>query len=924
MKRQTDRIRRQVRPSVTGRGTLPMTTASKPANRAAIRWLCRAAIAWVGFAGMATDAGITKAQSGRPSEEQVKFFETKIRPVLIDKCYSCHSAEAGKASGGLLLDSRDGLLEGGDSGPALVPGKPDDSLLIEAIRFETDGLQMPPAKAGGKLDDRVIADFVQWIRMGAADPRTEAVEWVPESGAGEEARKWWAFQPIRSVTPPAMDDQDWARTAVDRFVLQAMQAGGVKPVEQADPLVLLRRVTFDLTGLPPTPERVRRFSADREAAKDDAAREVLYVALVDELLASPRFGERWGRYWLDVARYSESSGKDVNILFPQAWRYRDYVIDAFNADLPYDQFLREQIAGDLLPAHDDAERSRHLIATGYLALGPKSMGEQNEKQFQVDLADEQLDTVTQGVIGLTVACARCHDHKFDPISQVQYTALAGVFLSTDTRYGTGGSLNGRNGSTLVELPDPSAPAWQPAMTREQYQAQAERLERLEKQLREEFLERQQQRRRGTANDNGNLLRIATQAAELRTNLSNYNPDGTPRALAMAALEKPSTRSSGSATGGRAPGRLRAPSFPTLTDSPLFIRGEVDRPSSKVPRGVPDLFDCIGPRPAERNSSGRKELAEWLTDPANPLTSRVMVNRVWHWLFGAGLVTSVDNFGNSGEEPSHPELLDWLATRFMEQGWSVKKLVRELVLSRTYRLASRHDETAFAADPANRLLWRHSPRRLDAEAIRDAVLTASGKLDLQRPEASTIGRAGDGPIGGNRRSVMPEEKITGSTSYVRSVYLATARNLEPEFLATFDFPDGSMVQGARQSTNVPGQTLLLLNSEFTAKHARLFAERALAAADPDRADSDPEKRVTSTGRRRAESTGSRPAATERVDFDHFEEPLTELYLIALGRPPLKEEIQAARKLLNRYRKDPQAGWTSVARGLLASAEFRNLD
>lgn len=830
--------------------------------------------------------------------EQTSFFESRIRPVLVEHCYACHSAESANPGGGLRLDSRNAWVNGGDSGPAIEPGKPDSSLLLEAIRYETEGFQMPPRKAGGKLDADVIADFEKWVEMGAPDPRVEE-KWVPDAGADDTTKQWWAFQPVQDHSAPAVKNAAWPSNDIDRFVLSRLESEGLSPVGDADPLTLLRRVTLDLTGLPPDPETAREFQADWEAASSDAARNGLYSAVVDRLLASLQFGERWGRYWLDVARYSESSGKDVNILYPQAWRYRDYVIDAFNADLPYDQFIREQIAGDLLESDSKADKARQLVATGFLALGPKSLNEQSPRQFVADLVDEQIDAVTQSVMGLTVACARCHDHKFDPISQRQYTELAGIFLSTDTRYGTGGAVNGRNAGGLVELPAGTAVSYIDPVSKAEYERKKDRLEEMRREIQDAVAERR--RNRDRQQDDFNLVRLTTQAASLDAELKNYNADGSVKSLAMGVADKPRTASSDNSLRGRIQ-RRRGAGFDVITDSPLFIRGEVEQPSEKVPRGVPDLFEGLESPAVPRSASGRKQLANWLTDPANPMTSRVMVNRVWHWLFGAGLVTSVDNFGNSGGTPSHPELLDYLASRFVENGWSVKTMVRGIVLSRTYRLAATHDENSFAADPANAWLWRHSPRRLDAEAIRDSILAASGVLDLARPEGSLIGRAGDGPLGGNRRAAVSEEAVINVNSNIRSVYLSAGRNVEPEVLGVFDYPDAAAVQGARAATNVPAQTLFLLNSSFAARHARGLAERVLGETSG--------------------ATTRQVAAT--LDRDDIPAQMEQMTWIVFNRPPTRDEVAAARKLLSRYRKDPLTGWTSVARGLLASAEFRSID
>lgn len=382
----------------------------------------------------------------QPDAAALDFFEKKIRPVLVEKCYKCHSADAEKIKGGLVLDTREGIRHGGDNGPAVIPGKLEGSLLIDAIRYENKDFAMPPKKAGGKLPDDVIKDLEKWVAMGAPDPRDgkSGTNLTQKQDAWESARDWWAWRQPAAAPAPEPKKDAWARTDIDRFLLAAMEEKGLQPVADADKLTMLRRVYFDLVGLPPPPQEIKAYYADQ--SPDALAR------LVDRLLASPEFGQRWGRHWLDVARYAESSGKDVNITFPHAWRYRDYVIDSFNADKPYDQFIKEQLAGDLLPAGDDKQRAEQIVATGFLALGPKGLNEQNPRQFALDLADEQIDATSQAFLGLTVACARCHDHKFDPIPQKEYYSLAGIFLSTETKFGTPRGVQNRHSSELIELP----------------------------------------------------------------------------------------------------------------------------------------------------------------------------------------------------------------------------------------------------------------------------------------------------------------------------------------------------------------------------------------------------------------------------------------------------------------------------------------
>ncbi len=566
--------------------------------------------------------------------EQVKFFETKIRPVLATKCAECHASGAKKIKAGLLVDSREGLLKGGDTGPAVVPGNLDESLLITAIGYKDDSLQMPPR---GKLPEEVIADFETWVKMGAPDPRTSS----PTGSSAnrgvdlDKARQFWAFQPPKAVQPPQVKDASWPRSDIDRFVLAALETKGLKPVADADRHALIRRVSFDLIGLPPTPDEVNAFVADRSA---DA-----FAKVVDRLLASPRFGERWGRHWLDVARYAESSGK-ANMIYSQAWRYRDWVIAAFNADKPYDQFVREQVAGDLLPSKTEKKRAEQVIATGFLAIGSKIHNTQNRKQFQVDLADEQIEATSHAFLGLTIACARCHDHKFDPIAQRDYYALSGIFQSTQTRYGTlPGLIQNANPSPLIEISsEAKLPSALPTIT------PARRAD-METQLASLIKARDALTPDENFSPKGFQLR--TRLAMLQFRLASYRPDGTPRTYAMGAVERFEPQ-----------------------DSPLYVRGELENPGEVVPRGlIPALG---GETPSISSGSGRLDLAQWLASRENPLTARVMVNRIWLHLFGQGLVPTPDNFGVAGRPPSHPELLDTLAVSFMDQGWSVKAMVRQ--------------------------------------------------------------------------------------------------------------------------------------------------------------------------------------------------------------------------------------------------------
>ena len=851
------------------------------------------------------------------SAEQRDFFEKKIRPVLADKCYKCHAQDSEKIKGGLTLDTRDGIRRGGDNGAAVEPGNLQDSLLIEALRYENKDFAMPPKKEGGKLSAAVIADFEKWVQMGAPDPREGAAKVVKKNDM-EEAKKWWSFQPVKKSAAPAIKDAGWPRRDIDTFVLAGLEGKGMKPVADADKLTLLRRGYFDLIGLPPTLEEINAFLKD---VSPDA-----FAKVVDRLLASPQFGERWGRHWLDVARFAESSGKDVNIAFPHAWRYRDYVIGAFNSDKPYDEFLREQIAGDLIPSKDQKELAEHLVATGFLAIGTKGLNERNPRQFAMDVVDEQIDTVSQAVLGLTVACARCHDHKFDPIPQRDYYALAGIFLSTETRYGTAGAIQNRHPSELIELPTSAgAPTLNKTLSQEDRGKKELLLANLKKE--QEELRRSLFAGRMGGDDaqskalpqrQPRALQLVTQIGVLESELKSFDASGKSKALAMGAQDRPAQEAGvGGGFGGRFRERRRQgpyagrAAFSSITDSPLLARGEVDKPGEKISRGVPALLNFGEASGIPSKSSGRKELAEWITSSQNPMTARVMVNRVWHWLFGQGIVESVDNFGTMGQKPANPELLDFLATRLVENGWSLKRTIREIVLSHTYQLASTFDEKNFATDPENALNWRMSKRRLDAECIRDAMLSASGTLDLRAPIGSLIAESGGGPIG--RFRGISEESIVNAGGNFRSVYLPVPRDVLPDALDAFDFAENSLVAGKRETTNVPSQALYLLNSPTVTAQAQKLADRVLAAY---------------------------PAGPNGGVAANLDQRVAHAYWLTLSRAPDAAERQAASAFLLKFpansvkgesstpalrdAADVKAAWTSFCRALFASAEFRYLN
>jgi len=539
--------------------------------------------------------------------------------------------------------------------------------------------------------------------------------------------------------------------------------------------------------------------------------------LVDRLLAHEGRGQHRARQWLDVARYADSNGKETNLPYPHAWRYRDWVIAAFNADMPYDDFLKAQLAGDLLRHSGPADQAGKIVATGFLALGPKALNTLDSRQFQMDVVDEQIDVVSQAMLGLTLACARCHDHKFDPVTQRDYYALAGIFMSSETLYGKGPQLQNINPSTLIELPPE---AGLPAAVAPLSRAELVRLEREVEGLAESAGEMTRSalaaRRDGPTGDKpgnnaGMFVRVRVardRLAGAQSDLDQFHADGTPRTLAMGVLDRPRP-----------------------VDSALLERGEVDRPGEVVPRGLVEVLRAPDDPASIASGSGRLELARWIASPRNPLAARVMVNRVWLKLMGEGLVGTPDNFGASGMAPSHPELLDHLAVAFVEDGWSVKGLIRRITTSRAYRLASLHDAANHAVDPDNRLRWRMDQRRLDAEAIRDAMLFVAGRLDLSPVPGSPAARVREDREGMAR--LVAESR--GRPAECRSIYLPIVRDQVPEALSVFDFPDASLVSGQREESNVPAQALFLLNNEQVVSLARSFARRveALPGTPADR-------------------------------------------------------------------------------------------
>jgi len=738
----------------------------------------------------------------------VEFFEKHIRPVLVTHCYKCHSESSKNIKGGLLLDSRAGMHAGGDSGAAVVPGKPAASLLLSALNQKD--FEMPPK---GKLPAAVIARFTEWVKMGAPDPRVEKAAPVYAEIDIEAGRKFWAFQPVKYASPPAVRNKNWAASDIDRFVLAQLEAAKLSPAADATPRTLLRRVHNDLTGLPPTYAEVRKFE---QACKTTSIEKAL-AGVVDKLLASPRFGERWGRHWLDVARYAESNGNVRNSTFPHAWRYRDYVIDAFNSNMPYDQFVHEQIAGDLLPAKNPAQRNRQLIATGFLALAPKPVSKGNPN-FLMDLVADQLEVTTKGFMALTVTCARCHDHKFDPFPTRDYYAMAGIFRSTESLYGSGGAMGAAPNTDLHRLAVPGgAEAEQKPQPKPAAMVDTAQLKRRLKTLRGEIKKLGGKKKQPKPPKSAAAKkRLAELQAEVRE---------------LAAKVKKSGKKKGKRGGATTPQKnvaMGARDRATPADVAINIRGEANKRGEIAPRGFLQVIASTKPE-IPTNQSGRLELARWLTSQDHPLTARVMVNRVWQHLFGAGIVRTPDNFGLHGDRPSHPELLDYLARGFMEDGWSVKQLIRRMVLSRVYRMSGEATDATITADPDNRLLSRRPPRRLNAESLRDSILAISGSIDLKHPGPSVVSKYGN---------KLVQDGLTAATFHApskhRTVYLPVVRNALPDILSVFDFADPSLVMGRRNSTTVPAQALYLMNSPFVVAQSKAMATRIQNEARSDEA------------------------------------------------------------------------------------------
>ena len=747
------------------------------------------------------------------SEAGEAYFEKHIRPLFAKHCYSCHSLKRQEREGGLILDRREGLHAGGDSGAAIVPGDVEASRLIRAVRYEDPDLQMP-------LESRLSPDDVKrlehWVRIGAP--------WPDETDSASEAqwhdpadpvagRSHWAFQPIQPYEPDELETLGQQASPIDTFVRKRLAEQQLKPAPMAKRRALLRRTSFQLTGLPPDPHDVSEFLAD--------ARPGAFERQVDRLLASSHFGERWGRHWLDLARYADSNGLDENFLFREAWRYRNRVIQVIGADMPFDRFLEEQIAGDLLPFDSIHQRDQQRVSAGFLVVGPKVLLGNNAQERVMDVADEQLDTIGRAVLGQTLGCARCHDHKFDPFPTEDYYALAGIMTSTSVmqqRYMLGQQRNMERlvglGSEGDKVNNEYETYWRElGSLKERHKRAKTALELLTGDKETELAELAKEHPKAVANASLDQSHSAEQRRQSQRELIQRietavakPPSIPPRAMIPTDVDQPSNEA-------------------------VRLAGQFDRKGDVVSRGFLQVLD--GKRiTIPDDQSGRLELARWLTDTecgAGHLAARVLANRIWHHLIGRGIVRTVDNFGRTGEPPSHPQLLDYLAGRLIDSGWSVKSLVREIVLSETFQQSSRFDEDGYAVDPENRLLWRAHRRRLDPESLRDAMLHAADQLDRAMLD-STVSYLGD------QATAVGANKNRRRTDYAnRSVYLPVIRNDLPELFQAFDFADPHSATGMRPDTIGPSQGLFLMNDDSVMKTAEATARRilSLASADPQR-------------------------------------------------------------------------------------------
>jgi len=889
---------------------------------------CLTAVAILGFACL----NVRAAEPAKPDAAQVEFFEKQVRPVLVAQCLKCHGPE--KQKGGLRLDSKAAMLSGGDSGPAMIVGNADDSRLIKAIRYN-DTVQMPPSK---KLADAQIAALSTWVKMGAFWPPEKVVrasEPGKEFQITTDDRAFWSFQSIRQPQLPGVKNAAWARTPIDRFILSRLEEKGLGPVGPAERRTLVRRAYFDLIGLPPSAE-------DMDMALADSS-EQWFEKVVDRLLASPQYGERWARHWLDVARYGEDQAHTFAAkLFPYGHFYRDWVVKALNNDMPYDRFLTEQLAADLL---DEPNREDRLAALGYFALGPVYYG-----NAKADELDDRIDTLCRGMLGLTVACARCHDHKFDPIPTRDYYSLAGIFASTQFKeypvadpktaaeFEKANALVTAKNTDITAFLKAESTRLAQAMTAEtaRYMVAAWKLTNQRKtnkaltvadfakkeKLRDFVLERwvaylypkeaderphladwrqvigAQDGSKDLSADQEAVAEVEKVAAAFQERIRELaaKPQAADDALykeVVGGLFDIPRNQVEKLLDAEAQKKLKAeraeldklkkalPKIPVIhalaegtpANMKVYLRGNPATPGEEAPRRFLAILSGETREPFAQGS-GRLQLARAIASKDNPLTARVLVNRVWMYHFGKGIVATPSNFGHLGERPTHPELLDYLASQFIAEGWSIKKLHRAIMLSATYQMSSASDPTNLRVDAANKLLWRMERRRLDVEPWRDAMLAVSGNLD------NTMGG--------------PSLDLASADNRRRTLYAAVSRhNLDP-LLRLFDFPDPNITSDRRPVTTVPLQQLFVLNSEFMVRQSKALAARLHEVKDED------------------------DAARIRRAF-----------LRVYGRPPRDVEVELGLAFLKAETSAEKKGktltpWEQYAQVLLSANEFMYVD
>lgn len=882
---------------------------------------------------------LVAAASAQTSPEE--YFEKNVRPVLANRCQGCHNPKALQA--GLDLTTAAGFRKGADTGPVVVAGDVEKSRILQVTSY-LERLKMPPT---GKLPDQELAVLRTWVERGAVWPSSDGDSTLAtrpaQKGYSRAQKEFWSFRPVTRPPLPTVRDMAWVRSPIDRFILAKLEAQQLTPAPAADKRTLLHRVTLDLTGLPPTAAEADAFVAD---SSPDA-----YAKVIDRLLASPRYGEKWGRHWMDVARYADSTGADEDYRYPHAWRYRDYVINAFNADLPYDQFVREQIAGDLLPPPAGQQvNTAGIIATGFLALGPKLVAEQDKVKMFYDIVDEQIDVTGKAILGLTISCSRCHDHKFDPVSIKDYYSLASIFASTKQLAQIEGTVSKLYYAPLVAKPiaaeyeahqalvaakqadinaviaaegrryrdlhaprlaeymlaarkvyaegaDASAMAAQSGLDTKLLQRWAAYLKPSKE--RRAHLERFYDSPASAAQYQAEFLaEVARRNAEpKRKFLAGDNRFYTEVALGKGPLTLPAEKPEAfySETARQQIAALKAdleaikakappePPFACAVaeDQPVeqrvFLRGNPESKGEPVAKRFP-LILAGDVQPPITQGSGRLELANWLASPANPLTARVMVNRIWQGHFGQGLVRTPNNFGFAGERPSHRELLDWLAAEFVEQGWSIKRMHRLLLLSNTYQQSVLASPATREKDADNRLLSRFPMRRKTVEEIRDSLLQLDGSLDLTMGGSLQSGEGTDNEFSDSRKSIDPD------VSTRRTVYLPIRRSNLSSLFNLFDFGDGTTSTEMRSETNVAPQALYMMNGKFVAARAANLAAQI---------------GKTSAG---------------------LDERIRQAWRAVLGRDPDAGQLQDGRAYLAAFPGGADLAWASYCRTLIASNDF----